>query len=297
MDHGYRYFFLYLGVVFGVAWTAIIGCAVFAVYLKPFIGELTLTHPLIIFVLYLPSMTGLFLYYKSGGMTAVRAVFLKLIPRKQDLFWFPILFVVFVFFALVMRYGSLLLGIDVPQITLRPQQMILKALWNFIEETGLLGGIFGWIAFLLPFLQAKLKNNVYSGLLTGLLFGFWVFPGYGLSSIADVTSYLLYVAQLMAFIVFASYIFNLTKGNLSLYLFAFWLAATGSHIQLYYFNMPVQIMELAFLTSAALVMHFLIKKTTMDWELQKFPDFIAKDSLNQPFKPPIFDKNYGTNNS
>jgi hypothetical protein len=133
-----------------------------------------------------------------------------------------------------------------------------------------------------------------SALLTGLIFGFWVFPGYGLSSIADVTNYLLYVAQLMAFIVFASYLFNITKGNLSFYLFAFWLAATGSHIQLYYFNLPVQIMEILFLSSASVVMHFVTKKTKISWELQVFPDYICDYAAKKSFEPHILDKHYST---
>ncbi|KAA2301651.1 hypothetical protein FY526_23930, partial [Clostridioides difficile] len=113
-------------------------------------------------------------------------------------------------------------------------------------ETGLIGGLFGWIGFLLPFLQGKLKNNITSGLITGLLFGLWVLPGYLISSFGTSTTYIYYVVQLMAFIVFQSYIFNATKGTLLFYLLAFWLVATGSQIDLYYFNPQVQIMQFFF---------------------------------------------------
>lgn len=269
-----RYLYTYLVVVFGLAWSIILGCAVFADWLTPIIGRLTLKHPIIIFVLYLPSLTGLGIYWLVGGIQGVRSIARKLLPRRQDCGWFLILLVIFIGFALCMRFGCLWLGIDTPAITDTPLQMVTKALWNVIEETGLLGGLFGWIGFLLPLFQKKFKCNIRSALLTGLLFGLWILPGYGLSSVAIATSYLLYVLQLMAFITFASYVFNATAGNLSCYLFAFWLAATGSHIQLYYFNIPVQVMEVIFLTVAAIVMHFYIKNKHIASHLQAFPEFV-----------------------
>lgn len=269
-----RYLFLYLILVFVLSWTILFGGTIFADKLAPIIGELTLTHPLVIFVLCLPSISGLIIYFIIGGFPAIKSIFLKIIPRKKDLFWFPVLLEFFILFDLIMHYGSLFFGVGVPEISYTPAQMIAKALGNFIEEIGLLGGVFGWVAFLLPFLQRKLKNNILSGLLTGFLFGLWVFPGYGISSAAEAASYLLYVIQLMIFFVFYSYIFNITKGNLGFYIFAFWLAATGSHIQMYYFNVPVQIMQIVFLIISSFAIHFIFKKIKADYSLQIFPNVI-----------------------
>ncbi|KGE16345.1 hypothetical protein PWYN_16495 [Paenibacillus wynnii] len=113
-----------------------------------------------------------------------------------------------------------------------------------------------------------------SALLTGFLFGLWVLPGYIISSFGTSTSYLFYVAQLMVFVVFQSYIFNATKGNLLFYLFAFWLAATGSQIQLYFFNPDVQKLQISYFIIAAVVIHFVFKKRNIAQPLQVFPDFI-----------------------
>lgn len=272
-----RYLWIYLAVVFGLAWSIMLSCALWADVLTPIIGQLSLTHPLIMFVLYLPTLAGLGIYGYAEGADGVKGILKKLIPRSQDWIWFPILLIIFIGFALCMRFGSLLLGVETPEITDTPMQMLSKALWNFIEETGLIGGIFGWIGFVLPFFQKKFNKNIPSALLTGLLFGLWIMPGYGLSSMASVTSYLLYVLQLMAFISLASCIFNATAGNLSCYLFAFWLAATGSHIQLYYFNIPVQAMEAVFLTIAAVLMQFALKRLNVESKIQTFPDFIYEN--------------------
>jgi hypothetical protein len=273
-----RYLWIYLSLIFGIGWSIFVSCALFAKQLEPILGKLTMTHPLIIFVLNLPTLSGLTVCFLRGGTTSLSRMMSKLIPRKQDLCWFPILFAIFLLFGFSMRYGSLVLGIETPQITYDFSQMLLTALGNFIEEIGLLGGVFGWAGFLLPFFQKKFKSNVKSGLLTGFIFGLWVLPGYGISSVGETTSYLLYVLQLMSFLVFASYVFNATKGNLTLYMFAFWLVASGSHIQLYNFVMPIQVMEVLFFALMASILHFIFKFVRISYSLQMFPEFIQKNS-------------------
>lgn len=272
-----KYLYWYLGIVFGGIWLVAGPFMLFGPELTPIIGKLTLFAPISIILLYLPSVAGLIVYYKFGGSAAIKGIFLKLIPRKADLIWFPILFCVFILFVISMRFGSILIGIKIPHITYSYLKIFKIVVFNFIKEVGLLGGIFGWIGFLLPFLQRKLNNNISSGLLTGFIFGLWVFPGYIIPSFHTTSSYSLYVLQLMAFILFQSYVFNATRGNLLIYLFCFWLAATGSHIQLYYFNPMVQILEISFFIVAAIVVQFIFKAKKIDAPLQKFPDFIQRN--------------------
>ncbi|WP_205622767.1 hypothetical protein [Paenibacillus wynnii] len=274
MKSNNKYLYLYLGISFAVCWGIAIAFILFEDFLVPLTGELTLMHPLAIIALYSPSIAGIITYYVMGGTEALKGLFSKLIPRKQDLVWFPIILGIFILFGLTMHYGSLLFGLPVPDITFTVPEMFIAALVNFIKETGLIGGVFGWIGFLLPFLQGKFKNNITSALLTGFLFGLWVLPGYIISSFGTSTSYLFYVAQLMVFVVFQSYIFNATKGNLLFYLFAFWLAATGSQIQLYFFNPDVQKLQISYFIIAAVVIHFVFKKRNIAQPLQVFPDFI-----------------------
>lgn len=272
-----KYLFAYLAIVIGVSWAILISWVAFSKVLTPILGPLELTHPLIIFILYLPSFTGLMISYIASGRTGLKNMALKIIPRKEDLFWFPVIIGIFIVFELVLHYGCRVFGIPLPEITMTIPHIILKSLWNFIEEAGLIGGVFGWIAFVLPSLQGKLKNNISAALLTGLLFGLWVLPGYGVSSVQTLISYGLYVMQLMSFLVFISYIFNATKGGLSFYLLAFWLAATGSHVQLYYFNIPVQLIEISFFCLVATLMHFIFKSLKHNYSLVTFPDYILKD--------------------
>jgi len=107
-----------------------------------------------------------------------------------------------------------------------------------------------------------------------LIFGLWVMPGF-LMAPGNQTSYLLYVLQLMVFIVFADIVFNATEGNLLLYVFTFWLAATGSHIQLYYFTRNTQLLEIAFFALAALVCAVIVKRAKLNSVLQTYPSFLS----------------------
>lgn len=269
-----KYLVLYLGLAFGICWGIGIAFILFSNILVPITGELTLTHPLAIIALYSPSIAGLITYLTMGGFKGLKGILLKLIPRKQDLIWFPILLAVCVLFWIAMHFGSLLFDIKVPKMTYSTSEKIIQILRNFIEETGLIGGVFGWIGFLLPFLQKKFKNNIASGLLTGFLFGLWVLPGYMISSFGTKTDYLFYVVQLMFFVLFQSYIFNATKGSIVFYLFTFWLIASGSRLQFYFFNPQVQIMQISYFVLASVVVHFVFKKFKIDHSLQVFPDFV-----------------------
>lgn len=226
-------------------------------------GVLGLRNPIMIPIFYLPSIASFVAYYVYAGTPAVRAMCLKIIPRKQDLHWFILLFAMFLLFIAFLHYGSIMINVSVPRITYTDGYMIEVGVLNFVKELGLIGGVFGWIGFVLPYLQYKIQNQAISALLTGLLFGLWVAPGYFIHSFHTTSSYPLYVLQLMLFIWLHSYIFNATDGRLSFYLFSFWLCATGSHIQLYFFNKPVQELQVAFF--ALMVFLFFLHNRRYKW--------------------------------
>jgi len=279
-----RFLALYLGISFGVCWGIALIYILFGEYVTPITGELHLMHPIAIAALYSPSIAGLITYYAMGGMKAVGGILLKLVPRKQDWFWFPIIFAIFTLFAASMHFGSKALGFEVPEITYTVPEMVKVGVLNLFKETGLIGGIFGWIGFLLPYLQRKLNNQIAAGLATGFLFGLWVLPGYIIASFGTTTSYIYYVIQLMCFVTFQTYIFNATGGNLLFYLISFWLAATGSQIQLYYFNPQVQILQISYFILATIVIYLVFWKWRINHPMKIFPDFILtrRDEAGHP---------------
>ncbi|MBA2657659.1 MAG: hypothetical protein H0U70_11885 [Tatlockia sp.] len=270
MIRDWKYLALYLVITFTISWGIILGYVVNQPFMVATLGEFTQTSLAGILVLYMPSIAGLLTYYFANKESALRGVLAKLVPNKKDLIWFPILFLIMVFFAFTNHFVSLLFGVPVPEITLSYAEMGRKILTLFVEETGLIGGVFGWTAFLLPFLQTKFQSNIKGAVLTGLIFGIWVMPAYLLSPIAMNSSYLLYVLQLMTFFTFISFIYNKTNGCLAFYLFAFWLAAAGSHIQLYYFNTQVQFIQIVFFTVGTLILKVLFNKNKTHVDMQDF---------------------------
>ena len=274
MDKLTKMFVFYMIITFGVWWSIAWAYFLFNSIFTSYLGVLTLFSPLMLVVLYLPSMTALIVYYRLKKWDGIKGILYKFVPEKKDLFWFPVLLVLFVIFSLAMRFGCLALGVPVPQISYTPGQILLIVAGNFIKETGLLGGVIGWMGFVLPFFQSKLKDPIHAAILTGLLFGLWVLPGYFIASFHTQTSYSLYVIQLISFILFQSYIFNVTKGNLLIYFFSFGLISSGSHINLYYFNNPIQVLQIIFFALAALTINIIFRKLKINYSVQRFPEFI-----------------------
>lgn len=160
------------------------------------------------------------------------------------------------------------------------KERIIVLLKNIYEETGLLGGAFGWYGFLLPYMQKRTQSSILSGLITGFIFGLFVLPGYLFSSFETGTSYPLYVVQLIIFSIFIAFIFNKTRGNVLFFIFIFWLSASGSKLQFYNFVPSVQILEIVFFGILSILIFFWYKKVRGEnlntRELCCFPEFIER---------------------
>ena len=188
-------------------------------------------------------------------------------------------------YIVCVRLVCLLVGIDVPEMTYTPGEMLILFLRNFYEETGMIGQCCGWFGFLLPYLQAKFKNNIKAGLLTGFLFGLFLMPGYVFSSFETATAYPFYLMQMMCFATCISYVLNETKGNVLFFLLAFWIAASGSKLQFYYFIPSVQVVQIALFVVLFIIMYFVFKKRNEGKKpeevLQMFPDFIKREGKSK----------------
>ncbi len=269
-----RYLLTFLLITFGISWTIIIAYIIFNDAFVNAFGELTLFNPVVMFVLYSPTIAGLIVTYRYDGFEGIKKLLLKLKPRKKDLFWFPIIFVVGLIFYASMHYGSIILGIPVPKSGFSFGDILVEASKNLFEETGLIGGAFGWIGFMLPYLQKKFNGNAVPAFLTGIAFGLYVMPGYVISSFETATLYPLYVTQIIIFIYFFSFLFNATNGNTLFYIYTFWLMATGSRLKFYYFQAPVQLLQIAFFTVLSFIMYMLVKNNIIEQKLQVFPEYL-----------------------
>lgn len=241
-----KYMWVYLGVTFGLSWGLSLIYVAFQETLTPLIGVPNTSNPLVVLALNSPSMAGIFVYFLLGGGNAVLKFLECLIPKRGDLVWATLILSLFTLFLFCMHYGSMLFRIPLPEVTLSPKERLLILLRNVYEETGLLGGAFGWYGFVLPYFQMRVGNSVKAGLLTGFVQGLFVLPGYLFTSFETATAYPFYVLQLMLFSVFIAFVFNETEGNVLYFILAFWFASAGAKMQLYYFNVSVQILEIIY---------------------------------------------------
>ena len=271
-----KYLALFIAVTFGFMWGMVFLFILFEEWLTPVFGELTQFNPLVLIALNLPSVVGLFIYVLYDGFGGLKRYLKTLIPRKKDIFWFPVIIVVMSIFAISIRLLSMLFGVDVPQM-ISPVQMLLLFLRNFYEEVGMLGTMFGYFGFLLPYLQRSYKSNVIAGLLTGFIMGMFLAPG---SAFSDDTSLLLYILQWMLLSVCVSYVLCDTRCNVLFFLVTFWIACSGSRLQLYYWTTSTQIIQNSLLVLVWVALHFVFKYRNKDKPLHErlpiFPDFIEQ---------------------
>ena len=270
-----KYFTIFLVITFGLCWGLASLFMIFNDFFAKIFGDASFTNPIVMVALYSPSIAGLVVYGLMGGWKAIKNLFGKFIPRKQDLIWFPIVIGMALLYLVCIHYGSIAFGFDVPEMTLTFNQMVIEVVKNLFEEAGILGGVLGWIGFLMPYFQKKYNSNVKAGLLTGLIFGIYVLPGYMISSFELAAAFPLYVIQIMLFLVFVSYMFNATNGNLLYYVILFWLISSGARLQLYYFNAPVQLLQIVFFALSVVAVHFIMKSKKMEQKLQVVPDYVG----------------------
>lgn len=273
-----KYLITFIVVTFGLCWGICLLYVLFYDRLVPVFGELELTNPLVILALNAPSVIGLIIYFWYDGLRGLGGYLKTLIPRKKDLIWFPIIIVVMVLYVVAVRLICMLVGVAVPEMTLGPANTLMVFLRNFYEEIGMLGTAFGYYGFVLPYLQKRFNSNIKAGMLTGFILGMFVAPGYIFSSFETATNFPFYVAQMMILSVCISYVLNATRGNVLFFLMMFWIASTGSKVQLYYFIPSVQIIQIALFAVLWVVLHYVFKSknenTRLETKLTMFPEFI-----------------------
>lgn len=270
-----KYMVIFLAITFGLCWGLASIYMMFYDTLSKIFGEVSFSNPGVVLSLYSPSIAGIIVYAIMGGKKAIINLIKRIVPKKKYFYWFLIVIGMAIIYATFVHFASIALGFGVPKMTQTPKEMLIGAIKNLYEEAGILGGVFGWYGFLLPYLQKKYNSNVKAGAITGLVFGIFCAPGYVISSFDLAAAYPFYIIQMILFSIFVSYMFNITEGNLLFYIILFWLVATGSRLELYYFNAEVQILQMAYFAVAAAVMHWIVKKQNIKIELQVLPDYVG----------------------
>lgn len=208
------------------------------------LGELELLSPLVIVILHSPAIALLVILLHYDGGRGVANFARTLIPRRRDLVWIPVLMLTMLGYIVAVRYLCVAFGVPVPPETLTPVGMAIAFLRLFVMEIGMVAIALGWFGFFLPFMQRITGSPVIAGVATGLGIGVFVAPGNLFASFELATAWPLYVTQLCVLGVGMALLLNRMKGNVLFFLLPFWVSASGSHVKLYYFMIPTQLIQL-----------------------------------------------------
>lgn len=269
---------LFLVFCFGITWLLAIFLVIYGDALSPYLGRLSLFHPLVMLALCSPSLVGLTMVCYLYGFRGLGLYIAQLGSEKKYLAIYFYLLLVCITFLLSVRWLSIFIGWEVPEMDRPLYDQLILLLRNFFEEVGLIGGLFGWIGLVLPLLQQK-YGILLAGLLTGAIWGFWTLPGFLVSDLdtgATSPLFILYVTQLSLFVGFQSYIFAITKGSLGYYLFSFGIISAGSRLGFYYFNTHTQILQISFFLLAIIFVRFLVRHNSI--VTPKFPQYFLEES-------------------
>ncbi len=268
-----KYLLVFCFITYGLCWGLAAAFMLFYDFFSGIFGAMSFENPLVILALFSANIAAVIVYGMMGGLKAIGGLFAKFIPRKKDLYWFAIVLGIAVLFFLFVRYGAILLGVAVPELIYNPLEMVREIIRNFFLEIGILGGVLGWLGFLLPYLQKIFRSNIKAAVCTGAMMGIYTLPGYAISSFEMVALYPLYIIQVVFLYIFISYMYNLTEGNLLFYLLLFGIISSGASLQLYYFNAPVQIIEIVFFILVCGITYFIIKKRNIQVPLHTLPEY------------------------
>lgn len=275
-----KYVVLYLALTIGSVWALTIFYLAAFDFAVATLGELHLRNPVVVIILHSPMIAAFLVFLLYDGPRGLANFFRTLVPRKKDLLWIPALLAIMFAYIFAIRYLCILFGIDVPAETETPLEMVLTFLELFYAEVGMVAIAIGWFGFFLPFMHRVTGRRVLAGVYTGLGIAVFVAPGNVFASFDLAIAWPLYAAQLCVLCVGMSLLLNRMKGNVLFFLLPFWASASGSAMQLYFFAIPTQFVQLTVFALLTLALFLVLRAQAPNGELDPpftFPDYLERD--------------------
>ena len=274
-----KYVVTYLALTIGSVWALTLFYLFAYDFAVDTLGELHLRNPVVIVILHSPMIAAFLVFLLYDGPRGLANFLRTLVPRRKDLLWIPALLALMFGYIFAIRYLCMLFGIDVPPETQRPMEMVLTFLKLFYAEVGMVAIAIGWFGFFLPFMHRVTGRRLLAGLYTGLGIAVFVAPGNVFASFDLAIAWPLYAAQLCTLCVGMSLLLNRMKGNVLFFLLPFWASASGSAMQLYYFAIPTQLVQLTVFALLTATLYLVLKRQSggeLD-PLVTFPEYLEHE--------------------
>lgn len=199
----------FFAITFGITWG--IGALLMAFYdqIVAIFGELTMTNPIIILLVYAPGLAGILLVWQQTGFNGLKNFFNRLILWQAPAAWW-----VFIILGipLIVYVGAAIKGTIAEPFPFAPWYRAFPA----IALALFLGPIeeFGWRGIAQPLLQRKF-SPFWSGVILGCIWGFWHIPSFlGSGTPQSALDFGPFFIGIVAIAVILTPLFNASKGSL-----------------------------------------------------------------------------------
>ena len=201
--------FPFLAITFGITWGIAALLFMFYDQIVAIFGELRMTNPVFILLVYSPGIAGIFLVWRQYGLKGLGSFFRRLTLWRAPVVWW--LFLV-LGIPLIVFSGAALKGSVTEPFPYSPWYQIFPAMALAL----LLGPIeeFGWRGVALPLLQRKF-SPFWAGLILGCIWGVWHIPSFlGSGTVQSAWDFGPFFVGIVAMSIILTPLFNATRGSL-----------------------------------------------------------------------------------
>jgi membrane protease YdiL (CAAX protease family) len=199
----------FFAISFGITWGLAILLMLFYDPIVAIFGEISMTNPLIILMVYAPGTAGIFLVWRQAGFKGLRNFFRRLTLWQAPAAWWVFLILGI---PLVVYAGAAIKGSIADQFTFSPWYRVFPA----IALALFLGPIeeFGWRGVAQPLLQRKF-SPFWAGLILGCIWGIWHIPSFlGSGTPQSAWDFGPFFIGIVAIAIILTPLFNASKGSL-----------------------------------------------------------------------------------
>ena len=201
--------FPFLAITFGITWGISVLLFMFYDQIIAIFGELSMTNPLFMLLVYSPGIAGVFLVWRNYGLKGLGSFFRRLSLWRASAWWW--LFLVLGIPVLVYAGAAVKGSINDP-FPFSPWVQVFPAMAialfiGPIEE-------FGWRGLALPLLQRKF-SPFWAGVILGCIWGVWHIPAFlGSGTPQSAWDFGPYFIGLVAMSIILTPLFNASRGSL-----------------------------------------------------------------------------------
>jgi len=203
--------FPFLALTFGITWGVSALLFLFYDQIVAIFGELSMTNPLFILLVYSPGFAGIFLVWRTYGLKGLGSFFRRLTLWHAPGGWWLFLILGI---PLIVYAGAAIKGSIAEPFAYSPWYQVFPAMAlalfiGPIEE-------FGWRGLALPLLQRKFAP-FWAGLILGCIWGVWHIPAFlGSGTPQSAWDFGPYFVGIVAMSIILTSLFNTARGSLLL---------------------------------------------------------------------------------